>query len=69
MTYTWDFHPMLNSHTLNGPPTTNRDNTVHARINGAAGRTYWACHGADKPVRFDDLNEAKAYLLAVVSLS
>ena len=60
---------MLNSHTLNGPLNTNRDNTIHARISVAAGRTYWAFHGAEAPVRFGDLDEAKAYLLASVALS
>ncbi len=69
MTYTWDYHPTLDSYTLYGPPTTNRDNTTHGRINVAAGRTYWACHGADKPVKFDNVHDAMSYLLAVVSLS
>jgi hypothetical protein len=30
---------------------------------------YWACPGAEKPVRFFNLDEAKAYTIAVVRLS
>ena len=69
MTYRWDFHPLLDTHVLTGQPTTNSDRTVWGRVNVAAGRTYWACPGAEKPVRFGDLNEAKAYTIAVVRLT
>lgn len=69
MTYYFDFHPMLDSHILMGPPTTNRDKTVYGRINRAAGGVCWACYGAEKPIRFTELDKAKAYMMALVRLS
>jgi hypothetical protein len=75
VTYRWDYHPTLDTYVLYGPwvsPAGRKDpreSAVFGRVNRAAGGVYWACPGAEKPVRFGDLNEAKAYTLAVVRLS
>ena len=75
MTFRWYYHPTLDTHILYGPwvsPAGRRDpreSVVHGRVNVGAGRVYWACPGAEKPVSFNNLDEAKAYTLSVVVLS
>jgi len=69
VTYHFAFNPTLDSYILMGPPTTNRDETVYGRINRAAGGVCWACYKADKPIRFTDIDKAKAYMIAIARLS
>jgi hypothetical protein len=71
----WAYHPSVDVHFLMGPwvaPDGRIDyksERQHAHIKVGAGLTYWACYRDTEPIRFGNLQEAKAYLLALVRLT
>ena len=77
MTYIWDYHPGMDTYFLMGPwvaPDGRKDmkykyDREYAHIRTAAGGVYWAYSDSMEPIKFFDLEEAKAFVLASVALS
>jgi hypothetical protein len=76
VTYMWDYNPGMGTHFLMGPwkaPDGRldfKDRRQYAHIVSASGGVYWVCiNPNDKPTRFFDLEEAKAYTIAMVRLT
>lgn len=71
----WEYHPSQDVYFLMGPwraPDGRLDHNSerqYAHIKVGAGMTFWACLPPEEPVRFGNLDEAKAYLLTIVRLS
>jgi hypothetical protein len=71
----WVYSPSVDVHYLMGPwvapdgRVDHKSERQYAHIVVGAGLTHWACHRESKPVRFGNLDEAKAYLLALVRLT
>ena len=75
MTYSWDYNPGMGTHFLMGPwkapdgRLDRRERRQYAHIIDAAGHVYWACLDPnERPTKFSDLGEAKAFVLASVAL-
>ena len=75
MTYSWDYNPGMGTYFLMGPwraPDGRPDRLErrqYAHIVSASGTVFWAClNPNDHPIKFFDLEEAKAFLLASVVL-
>ena len=72
---TWDYNPGMGTHFLMGPwkapdgRLDHRQTRQYAHVLDTSGSVYWACHDNDKPTKFYNLDEAKAYLIAMVRLS
>ena len=75
MTYNWDYNPGMGTHFLMGPWVAfdgrldRKERRQHAYILDTAGGVYWACINTnEQPIKFFDLGEAKAFVLASVAL-
>ena len=75
MTYSWDYNPGMGTYFLMGPWVApdgrpdHRERRQYAHILDAAGGVYLACINTnDRPIRFFNLEEAKAFVLASVAL-
>ena len=75
MTYNWDYNPGMGTHFLMGPWVApdgrldRKERRQHAHILDTAGGVYWACINTnERPIKFFDLGEAKAFVLASVAL-
>lgn len=76
VSFRWSYNPVLQSDFLMGPwraPDGRLDpkqDRQHAHITRAAGGVYWACIDPnEEPKKFYNLEEAKAYLIAMVRLT
>ena len=71
----WSYHPSTDVHFLTGPWVApdgridHKSERQYAHVKVGAGLTYWACYRDTEPIRFGNLEEAKAYLNAIVRLS
>ena len=71
----WDYNPGMGTHFLMGPwkapdgRLDHRQTRQYAHVLDTSGGVYWACHDIVEPVKFYNLDEAKAYTLAMVRLS
>lgn len=71
----WVYSPSVDVHYLMGPwrapdgRLDHREERQYAHIVVAPGRVHWACRDNDEPVKFFSLEEAKAYLIAIVRLT
>lgn len=75
MTYSWDYNPGMGTYFLMGPWVApdgrldRRERRQYAHILDAAGGVYLACINTnDRPIRFFNLEEAKAFVVASVAL-
>ena len=75
MTYSWDYNPGMGTYFLMGPwrafdgKSDRVERRQYAHIVSAAGMVYWACINTnEQPTKFFDLEEAKAFVLALVAL-
>lgn len=74
MTYSWDYNPGMGTYFLMGPWVApdgrldHRQTRQYAHVLDASGGVYWACCDNDKPTKFFDLDEAKAFVIASVAL-
>jgi hypothetical protein len=76
VTFKWVYHPSIDSHFLMGPWTASLGGVdynaerQYAHITVGAGGVHWAClNSTDPPVKFFNVDEAKAYLIAMVRLT
>ena len=75
MTFKWDYNPGMGTHFLMGPwkapdgRLDHRQTRQYAHVIDASGSVYWACHDNVEPVKFFNVDEAKAYLIAMVRLT
>ena len=75
MTYSWDYNPGVGTYFLMGPWVApdgrldRRERRQYAHIIDTAGHIYYACiHANERPIKFFDLEEAKAFVIASVAL-
>jgi len=75
VTYSWAYNPGMGTHFLMGPWVApdgridHKEQRQYAHILDPGGMVYWAClNPNEKPTKFFDLEEAKAFLLASVVL-
>ena len=76
MTLRWEYSPGTDSYYLMGPwrapdgRLDPREERQYAHIVVAAGGVHWACiNNNDPPTKFFDLEEAKAYTIAMARLT
>lgn len=76
MTFRWDYNPGMGAHFLMGPwrapdgRLDHREERHYAHIVVAPGMVHWACiNPNEQPAKFYNLDEAKAYLIAMVRLT
>ena len=75
MTYSWSYNPGMGTYFLMGPwvapdgRVDHKEQRQYAHILAPGGMVYWAClNPNEKPTKFFNLEEAKAYVLALVAL-
>jgi hypothetical protein len=76
VTFRWDYNPGMGTHFLMGSwkapdgRLDHRQTRQYAHVLDTSGGVYWAClNPNEQPVKFYNLDEAKAYIVAMVRLT